>query len=1062
VEQGQHCAYNETTDRLLGANLVACDPSYANMAEWIPMLKATPGIRTWMAPVRESPSAGERATFDLVYLDKNCRVVEVVEFLSAPPPAPTSPEAASVLALPACSVQSSQTQLGDQLMLCAAEEVLWRLKRFSYCREVACAVPSVVRDSDVVTQELLWNSSPKSQPFAELDEQGARGAYTVRRSESQRTRNNALVESERKNVKQPNSWLTRWIFPDTTEKRRTPRRSAPGLAAFFWTGGSPQSHIIRDISATGLYAVTDERWYPGTLIRMTLTMVDHRERSGRRSITVQAQAVRWGNDGVGLQFVLQSPQDLRQQQSSRFDGTDWNRLEQFLKRLHLLSTIVTPVLPKCTEGSHSSPVNLVRNMCRYVRAHTLQFSFIQKLRRFSGVDLGDLRVNKWALLLAGISVIAPPGVPSASGQTLDLTQKSLEDLMSITVTSVSKKEQKTSQAAAAVFVISREDIGRSGALNIPDLLRMVPGLDVAQIDSGNWAISARGFNSQYSNKLLVLIDGRTVYSPLFAGVFWDSQYVSLENIERIEVIRGPGSAVWGSNAVNGVINIITRNAGDTQGGHLVAGAGNDSVGPDSIGYGGKARAIGDYRVSAQGFNLSALPTLARLPGQDDWRFVRGAFRTDTTLSARDALTTEGEAYTGNAGEIAIVAVSLAPPENPTLALRERFTGWNLLTRWNRTISPGSATSLQVYFDRTTRGDSTYGVGLNTADIDFQHHIAWGTRQDIVWGLGYRLTSDEIAPDFRISAVPRSRDTQLFSSFAQDEIAIVPDRVHLSLGARLEHNDYSGFNFQPSARMVWTPDRKNSVWAAVSGADRTPDRSDTSFRINVEVLPGSPQTGNLPVLVSLLPSPNEKNEQLKAFETGYRTILTSRFSLDTTAFYNRYLDLQSIQPGAARIETTPAPVHLLIPQSFGNSIYGETHGIEAFSNLKITSFWTLNPGYTFFSMHLHEFAGSQDASIPGIQGGTPDHQAQLRSSISLPHNLQWNASAYFVNRLPAQSIPSYTRFDTGLNWLVGERTSLSVVGQNLFKDLHPEFEGITTTVQSGLMRRAVYGKMTWLF
>jgi iron complex outermembrane receptor protein len=285
---------------------------------------------------------------------------------------------------------------------------------------------------------------------------------------------------------------------------------------------------------------------------------------------------------------------------------------------------------------------------------------------------------------------------------------------------------------------------------------------------------------------------------------------------------------------------------------------------------------------------------------------------------------------------------------------------------------------------------------------------------------------------------------------------------LSLGARLEDNDYTGFNLQPCARMVWTPDSKNSVWGAVSGADRTPARSDTSFRVNFEALPGSPETGNLPILVSLFGNPNQKDEQLTAFEAGYRTTLSSRFSLDTTAFYNRYRDLTSVQPGATRLETNPGPAHLLIPESFGNSIYGETHGIETFANWKFTNRWTLNPGYTFFSMHLHEFAGSQDGSIPATQGGTPDHQAQLRSSVSLPHNLQWNASTYFVNRLPAQSIPSYTRFDTGLNWAVGERTSLSLVGQNLLKDLHPEYNGTVTTVQSGLMRRAVYAKITWSF
>jgi iron complex outermembrane receptor protein len=687
------------------------------------------------------------------------------------------------------------------------------------------------------------------------------------------------------------------------------------------------------------------------------------------------------------------------------------------------------------------------------------------------LDLPDLfrsasisqRVIRRVLILAWIALFGFPGFLACSAQTPDLTQKSLEDLMNIEVTSVSKREQKLSQAAAAVFVISQEDISHSGALDIPDLLRMVPGLDVAQIDADKWAISARGFNGQYSNKLLVLIDGRTVYTSIFAGVFWDSQNVPLDSIERIEVIRGPGAAVWGSNAVNGVINIITQSARDTRGGYAAAGAGSAGIGPEAIRYGGKARNLGAYRVSAEGFHLNALPTLAGLGGHDDWRLVHGGFRTDTTISAKDSLTTEGEMYQGNAGEIAFFPVSLLPPENATAPLRDRYSGGNLLTRWNRTFAPGSVTSLQIYFDRTARSDSTYNIGQNTLDIDFQHHIVWGARQDIVWGLGYRVSSDEMAPTLRISATPESRRTELFSSLVQDEITLRPSRFHLSLGARLEHNDYTGFDLQPSARVVWTPDSKNSIWGAVSHADRTPARSDDDFRVNFEALPGSAATGNLPILVSLFGNPNQKNEQLTAFETGYRTTVTSRFSLDSTVFYNRYRELMSEEPGATRIETNPAPVHLLIPVSLGNGLYGETHGIEAFADWKVASFWTLSPGYTFFSMHLHPFAGSQDVTTASpTEGGNPDHQAQLRSSLSLLRNLQWNASAYFVNRLPAQAIPSYTRFDTGLTWRLGESVSLNLVGQNLLKDLHPEYSGPNSTVQPGQMRRAAYAKITWSF
>ena len=479
----------------------------------------------------------------------------------------------------------------------------------------------------------------------------------------------------------------------------------------------------------------------------------------------------------------------------------------------------------------------------------------------------------------------------------------------------------------------------------------------------------------------------------------------------------------------------------------------------TIRYGAKARGIGAYRIFAEGFHVSTLPTFAGLNGQDDVRLIHGGFRTDTNLSAKDSLTTEGEIYQGNAGELAYTPISLSPPETAIVALRDRYSGGNLLAKWNRTFSPASTTSLQFYFNRTIRGDTTYNLGLNTFDIDFQHHIVVGARQDIVWGLGYRVSMDEINPTLRISATPQKRRTQLFNLFAQDEIAIFPDRVHLSLGARVEHNDYTGFNFQPSARLVWTPDAKNSIWAAVSRADRTPARSDTDFRVNFEALPGP---GNVPILVSLFGNPNQRNEILTAFEAGYRTALTSRFSLDSTVFYNRYRDLTSVDPQAERLENNPPPTHLLIPESFGNSLFGETHGVEVFANWKVARVWTLNPGYSFLAIHLHEFANSQDGSIPGTQGGTPDHQAQLRSTVSLPWNLQWNASAYFVNRLPGLSIPSYTRIDTGLNWRLGESLFLSLVGQNLTKNLHPEYAGPNSTVQPGLMRRAAYAKISWSF
>jgi iron complex outermembrane receptor protein len=667
---------------------------------------------------------------------------------------------------------------------------------------------------------------------------------------------------------------------------------------------------------------------------------------------------------------------------------------------------------------------------------------------------------RWARRFVGMVVITLVTPTARPQESIDLTQKSLEDLMNIKVTSVSKKEQKTFQVAGAVFVISRDDIRRSGALNIPELLRMVPGLDVAQINAGKWAISARGFNGQYSNKLLVLIDGRTVYTPIFAGVFWDSQNVALDSIERIEVIRGPGAAIWGSNAVNGVINIITQSANGTQGTYIDAGVGSIGTGSESVRYGGKFHDAGSFRVYAEGFHYNSLPNIAGLDGQDDWRLVHGGFRLDSSLSARDSLTTEGDTYRGNAGEMAITPVSLWPPVTASVALHDVYSGWNVLSRWNRTISPHSTTSLQVYFDRTNRGDSTYSLGLNTFDMDFQHHVALGPQQDVVWGLGYRVSLDDTSPTLRIVFTPNDRTMQLFSSFVQDEITVRPDRLHLSVGARVEHNDFTGFDFQPTVRMAWTQNNKNMVWSAISEADRTPSRSDTDIRVNYAAMPGP---DNVPTIISLFGDPNFKNEKLTAFEAGYRNSWTSKFSIDSTVFYNRYHDLVSVEPGSISLESNPAPTHLLDPSYFSNGLQGETHGSELFANWRAASFWTLSPGYAFMSMHLHPFQGSRDVTdAAGTEGGTPDHQAQLRSSVSLPRNFQWNSSAYFVNRLPAVSIPSYTRFDTSVTWSGGEHMSMSIVGQNLLKNLHPEYAGPSSTAETGLMRRDGYAKITWSF
>jgi len=667
-----------------------------------------------------------------------------------------------------------------------------------------------------------------------------------------------------------------------------------------------------------------------------------------------------------------------------------------------------------------------------------------------------MRTVACELVLLGLALLAAPAQEAAP----DLTTLKIEDLMNVDVTSASKKEQKISRVPAAIFVITQEDIRRSGAIDIPDVLRMVPGLEVAQINPSTWAISARGFNGQYSNKLLVLIDGRTVYTPLFSGVYWDAQDVPLDSIERIEVIRGPGATVWGANAVNGVINIITQSARETQSGVATAEGGTLIHGAGMVRYGGRIGARGYYRAFADGFEIGHFLTPGHQNAEDDWYRFHGGFRLDEDLSAKDSLTMEGEGVRGNAGEIVPAIISLQPPVNGNLDLRDRFSGWNVLGRWKRVLSPGSEATLQVYFDRSTRGDTTYGTGLNTFDVDFQHHGMWGRRQDFVWGLGYRLNSDEIADDFRFSANPAALNFQIFSAFVQDEIAIRPDHLYASIGTKLEHEYFNGFNLQPTARITWTPEDRDMFWAAVSGAQRTPSRGETAVRENETVAPGP---DNLPLLISVFGNPAQKNERLIAAEAGFRKAFADRLSFDSAVFFNQYQDLLSGEPGASRLEADPPPVHLLVPVNIANLLRGETHGIEIFANVKLASRWTLSPGYTFLTMHLHPDATSLDTSTaPRTEGGIPNQQAQLRSNVNLPRRWQWTTSAYFVGRLIYPKVPSYTRLDSNLSWQASDRFSLGLVGQNLLQNLHLEYSGGDSTVNASEIRRSAYARITWRF
>lgn len=649
--------------------------------------------------------------------------------------------------------------------------------------------------------------------------------------------------------------------------------------------------------------------------------------------------------------------------------------------------------------------------------------------------------------------------PASPQDSEDYTQQSLEDLMNIEVTSVSKKSQKLSATAAAIYVITQDDIRHSGALNIPDLLRMVPGVNVARINGNTWAISARGFNEHFSDKLLVMIDGRSVYTPTFSGVYWDSVDMPLEDIERIEVIRGPGGSSWGANAVNGVINIISKEAFQTRGGMITGGGGNLQQGFGTIQYGNQLRKKTDYRIFTRYFNQTHMNGLTSNDGADQWGIFRAGFRTDSRLTSADKLTLQGDLYTGREGQTIPQFTSLANPGTYLATLAPAISGGYFQTSWNRDYSNGSASTLQFYFDRYHRG-GMFNETRNTFNVDFQHRLTWGRRQEIVWGSAYRNSTLNSAGNFSFSLVPADLTTQLFSSFVQDEFALIPNRLSFTAGTKLEHNYYTGWGVLPSARLAWKVSERTTAWAAISRAIRTPSSFDTAPLTHPA---GSIGPGGVPIVFQIEGNPGVRNEDLLAYEAGYRTRVSERVSVDTAAYYNKYTHSTTIEPLTPFLEFTPSPPHLVVPLTMGNLMHGESHGFEAFANWRVTDRWTLAPAYAFEQVHLHLDAGSVDRqSVLSKEGSAPRHWARVALQFRFWHGLGWNVNSTFVDRLSARNVPGYVRLDSQITWSARENLSLAVVGQNLLRDQHLEFVDMWNAIGSTGIKRDVFAKFTWTF
>jgi iron complex outermembrane recepter protein len=660
----------------------------------------------------------------------------------------------------------------------------------------------------------------------------------------------------------------------------------------------------------------------------------------------------------------------------------------------------------------------------------------------------------------------PPADPPAAEAEGDLTELSIEELMSIEVTSVSKRPEAISQAAAAVFVLTQEDLRRAGVTNLPDALRLVPGVQVARATSSVWAISARGFNGRFANKLLVLIDGRSVYTPLFSGVFWDVQGTLLEDVERIEVIRGPGAALWGANAVNGVINVITKRAADTQGTlvRLAAGSEIDALAAVRHGGGGGRTA---WRVFAERSDRDGGEPLDALPPVDGWSLTRGGFRLDRDGTAGGVLTAQGGVYDGASGERLLLASPLGEPR--ATRVENDLGGGHLSARWSRTASAASHWVIQGYVDRTERAQPILAERRTTFDLELQHSLSRG-RQEIVWGAGYRRSEDTLRGSEAIVFRPAERSDDLWSAFVQDQVAAVPGRVWLTVGAKLEENDYTGFEVQPSVRALWIPRAGHTLWTAVSRAVRTPSRAEADLELITAVFPPDALfPGSPPASSVVRGSDRFDSEELIAYEAGYRVGLGSGLFLDVAAFHNRYDELRDVRPEAPELLAEPPP-RLVVPATIVNLMHGHTQGLEVAAEWWVADRWRLTAAYSLLDMDL-ESRGGAGAALPGavvpvsaevIEGESPEQQLAVRSSWDLGRGAHLDLVGRWVGALPAQGIDDYLEADLRLGWSPRPNLSFELVGRNLLDDSHAEFVPEIIPTQPTAIERSVHASVAWRF
>lgn len=656
----------------------------------------------------------------------------------------------------------------------------------------------------------------------------------------------------------------------------------------------------------------------------------------------------------------------------------------------------------------------------------------------------------------------------------DVTQLDMADLLNVNVTSVSKKAQALSDAPAAIFVISNEDIKRSGVTSVPEALRMAPGIDVARINSNKWAITSRGFNGNSANKLLVLIDGRSVYTPAFSGVYWDAQDVMLEDVDRIEVISGPGATLWGANAVNGVINVITKHAEQTQGGLLTAGGGSYETGFGSLRYGKKLGEDTYGRAYVKGFQRDNFKTSgSNVNAGDEWSKQQGGFRVDSRISDRDEMTFQGDLYHTDLNQTLSAPSLITPTFRQTVNEQAYNEGWNITSRLRHKFSTTAEYTLQVYYDHTRRNDFLTQHSLDTLDVDFQNSFELSDSQNFIWGLGYRTNMDKFSKTQLTTLTPDSRNTQLFTAFLQDEFTLIDDSLWLTIGSKFEHNDYTGFEGQPTARLMWAPTSRQRVWASFSRSVRTPARAEHDVELLRSVLLSPPQLGSLPLEISINGNRNYQSEVQLAYELGYRFSFSQKASLDIAAFYNDYDKVRNttsagipslVPPGTDNINN----FHLHFPQMFVNTGRAKTYGFSASGIWQMADWLRWDINYNFL---ITEFGGSLEHRDQAV---SPQNKVSLRALINPVDNvnfdlwLRYSSSAQAINSNSAGNLSSvttkingYVTLDARLAWKPLSNLELSLVGQNLFADHHLEYVDEVFAVPSEIPR-SVYGKIAFDF